>query len=57
MTERDEIIFIEHKPENFQGPDITVTITCKPSKRHLASMLKDDMERLLGEIWHARGRT
>jgi len=40
-------VFIEHKPEHYVSPSITVTIHTKPSHRFSAEALAKDIEALL----------
>ena len=36
--------YIEHKPEDYHGADISVTITAKPSARLFAELLRSIFE-------------
>lgn len=43
MTNTKVQIYIEHKPEHYDG-DISITIKCKPSQQWIAEMLKEMIE-------------
>jgi hypothetical protein len=34
-------IEIEHKPEDYTGPDVSITLKAKPSARYVAEYLRD----------------
>lgn len=44
---RDSNVIIEHKPEHYVSPGITVTIHRKPSSESTAEWLRHEIEKLL----------